>query len=103
MSDFNGSPEEEMSPTRLDPAKVPEELRHLISLAEQFGIEDEDLRREAIRQLPADMAARLRTIVEDYEQSFDDWLAGPEAGAEEHSDEYVAFTHPRIAAEGHDT
>lgn len=84
----------------LDPDRVPENLKHLIGLAQTFGIEDDDCRMAAVNALSAEMRKKLRTFVQECERELDDWLAGPESEGEV-SYEYEIFTYLRRAAEGY--
>lgn len=83
----------------LDPQRVPASLHHLISLAQRFGVTD-DLAREAIvssssmKEIEA-----LKLAVQDSEELLDAWLAGPEAAGPCFSNEYIAFSAMRMAAD----
>src|SRR5262245_13974567 len=63
----------------LDTQGVPEALRQLIPLAEKWGINDDILRYEAVRRASPDEIAALKKIVAQFDDKFDDWLAGPDA------------------------
>jgi hypothetical protein len=41
----------------------------------------------------------MKDAVEKYDSEFDLWLAGPEAAGPEYSDEYIAFSALRMAAD----
>jgi len=84
----------------LNPANVPPELRPLIPLAEQFGIGDDLIRADFVAKTPASELEAMRRAVFAQEDAFDERLAGPEANGPEFSDEYVAFTNLRMAADG---
>lgn len=84
----------------LNPEKIPSELRLLIPLAEQFGIADDLIRAEVVSRTPEHELAAMRRAVEEQSDAFDNWLAGPEAGGPEFSDEYIAFSALRMAADG---
>jgi hypothetical protein len=84
----------------LNPEKVPPELRSLIPLAEQFGIADDLIREDVVSRTPADELVAMRRAVEEQGDAFDHWLAGPEAEGPEFSDEYIAFSVLRMAADG---
>jgi hypothetical protein len=84
---------------RLNPAKVPPSLRHLIPLAEKFGISDDLIRADVLVKTPADELDALRRIVAHHDPEFDGWLAGPEADGPTFTDEYIAFTCLRMAAD----
>lgn len=85
---------------RLDPEKVPVGLRHLILLAEHFGVSDDLIRDDVVRKTPPDLVAEMRRVVEENFRLFDEWLAGPAADEPTCSDEYIAFTCLRMAADG---
>lgn len=85
---------------RLDPAAVPPALRHLIPLAEQFGVSDDLIREDIVAKTPAAELAAMRRAVAAHADAFDDWLAGPEADGPRFSPEYIAFSCLRMAADG---
>jgi hypothetical protein len=85
---------------RLDLAKVPVALRHLIPLAEQFGIGDDLIREDVVAKTPPLEVEAMRRAVEAHADAFDEWLAGPEAEGPKFSDEYIAFSCLRMAADG---
>ena len=83
----------------LDSQSVPIALRHLIPFAQKFGITD-DLAREAIVSCAslAEIAA-LKQAVQANDALQDAWLSGPEATGPCVSNEYIAFSAMRIAAD----
>ncbi len=81
----------------LNPFKVPPTLRHLIPLAQRFGVENDRDRAEALAKASRDELETLRIVIAKHDSYLDAWLAGPEIEAEEVSDEYAAFTCLRIA------
>lgn len=83
----------------LDPRRVPEGLRTLIPLAECFGIADDVARERLVRAASAQERDALIAAVRNNEDALDSWLAGPEASRTEFSDEYIAFTAMRMAAD----
>jgi hypothetical protein len=84
----------------LESQRVPRSLRHLIPLAERFGISDDLMRGDVLaRTARADLDV-LRRAVADHAHLLDEWLAGPEAVGPYYSDEYVAFSAMRMAADG---
>ena len=85
---------------KLDPAKVPDTLRHLIPLAEQFGIGDDLIREDVVAKTPRSEIESMRQAVDARANEFDAWLAGPEASGPTFSDEYTAFSCLRMAADG---
>jgi len=84
----------------LDAVNVPEPLRHLIPLAERFGISDDLMREDFVEKTPAADLDELRRIVQQHDDLFDEWLAGPAANGPTYSVEYIAFTCMRMAADG---
>ncbi len=84
----------------LDPAAVPSALRHLIPLAERFGVEDDLIRADIVAKTPAAECAAMRAAVEAHAKAFDDWLAGPASAGPAYSPEYLAFSCLRMAADG---
>jgi len=94
-------PPGEASPQiQIDPEQVPESLRHLILLAERWGISDDVLRADAVHSASPDEVSRLRDAIERHDDLLDKWLAGPEALHDRLSPAYLAFTHMRMAADG---
>jgi hypothetical protein len=85
---------------KLSPAKVPVALRSLIPLAEQFGIGDDLIREDFVAKLLVSEVEAMRAVVEANADAFDEWLAGPEADGPTFSDEYIAFSCLRMAADG---
>jgi hypothetical protein len=84
----------------LEPAAVPPALRHLIPLAEHFGVCDDLIRADIVTKTPAAEYAAMRAAVEVCNDAFDDWLAGPASRGPTYSPEYLAFTCLRMAADG---
>jgi hypothetical protein len=83
----------------LDPAKVPAAMRPLIPLAERFGNGDDLIREDAVAKAsPSEVEAR-RQAVAAHADAFDEWLAGPEADGPAFSEEHVAFSCLRMAAD----
>ena len=83
---------------QLDPAAVPATLRHLIPLAEQFGVSDDLTRQDVVNKTPPDVVANMRRVVLANDDLFDEWLAGPVAH-QDPTPEYIAFTCLRMAAD----
>jgi len=84
---------------QIDPGKVPSNLRAVIHLAEKFGIADDGYRLERIQQATPDEILLLKETIQQVDDYLDEWLAGPEADGEEFSDEYIAFSAMRMAAD----
>ena len=85
---------------QLTAANIPENLRHLVAVAEKWGISDDMLRADVVRKADAAEIADLKRVVREHEDAIDEWLAGPEAHSRSPSQEYLAFTHMRMAADG---
>ncbi len=83
---------------KLNPERVPENLRHLIPLAEVWAENDDLIRDDMVARAPADARARLLKAVQEAEDELDAWLAGPEAANPSPSPEYCAFTTMVMAA-----
>src|SRR3954467_660672 len=84
---------------RLDPAKGPPALRPLIPPAERFGITDDIDRENLVLASSPQEIAELKASVEQHDDEFDQWLAGPEADGPEFSEESLAFTAMRMGAD----
>jgi hypothetical protein len=85
---------------RLDPKKVPKELRHLIPWAEKFGISDDLIREDFFAKTSAKEIAELKKLMSQHDDLLDAWLAGPEADGPKFSKEYLAFANMRMGADG---
>ncbi len=82
---------------RLNPQQVPEDLRHLVPLAERWGIGDDVERIEKVdRATPAERE-ELRTAVEPVHARITAWLDTFGQGAM--SDEAAAFMYMQLALE----
>ncbi len=84
---------------RLDPERVPLALRGLIPHAEVWGIKDDLVRDDFVRRAPEEAIEELKRIIELYEDPLDEWLAGPEVDGPHHTEEYLAFSAMRMAAD----
>jgi len=84
----------------LDAGKVPSALRHLIPLAERFGESDDLIRQDILAKATAEDLEAMRQAIRSHEDALDVWLAGPEADGPGFSDEYIAFSCLRMAADG---
>ena len=83
----------------IDSQRVPAALRHLIPLAQKFGISD-DLEREAIVSSASMTEIKvLKQAVQANNALLDAWLAGPEATGPCFSNEYIAFSAMPMAAD----
>ena len=94
-------PSDEQRPEiQLDSSRVPQQLRHLVPIAEKWGISDDLLRLDAVRKANPSNYLSLSELFESTMICYNEWLAGPEADSETPSIEYLAFTHLRMAADG---
>lgn len=91
----------EYEPTvaRLDARKVPERLRHLIPYAQIWGVADDTLREILVRRASHEALSDLKRAVALADDLLDEWLAGAEADECHPSDEYIAFSAMRMAAD----
>jgi hypothetical protein len=93
-------PEGEVPPLiKLDPRKVPVQLRGLIPLAERWGISDDILRVDFVSKASPESLRELRESVDKHRKLLNEWLGGPEADNPPFSEEYLAFTHMFMAAD----
>lgn len=83
----------------LNPANVPEKLRQLIPYAELWGVSDDLIRDDMIRCAPPEAIKNLKRAVQAHDDALDEWLAGPEADGSSPSEEYLAFSAMRMAAD----
>lgn len=90
---------ENRSVIQLDAAKVPEKFRHLIPMAEKWGISDDLIREDMVDKASPQEIEELKKFIEEWDRPLDEWLAGPEAYESESSEEYTAFTCLRMAAD----
>lgn len=84
---------------QLDPSRVPTELHHLIPLAEKFGIADDGLREDFVLSSSRQDLLVLKEAFRMNENAVDFWLAGTEAIGPDFSNDYVAFSALRMAAD----
>ncbi|HEY4308386.1 MAG TPA: hypothetical protein VGN12_02940 [Pirellulales bacterium] len=83
----------------LDPSKAPPLLRPLLPYAEFWGLADDRPREHLVAEAARDVRQNLCAVVARYDDYLDDWLAGPEGDASEFSDEYIAYSALRMAAD----
>jgi hypothetical protein len=62
-------------------------------------IGDDLIRADLMARTRAQELEAMRRAVLAQEDAFDEWLAGPEADGPDFSDEYLAFTCLRMAAD----
>jgi len=79
--------------------RIPLQLRSLIPLIERFGILDDSAREKLVAAASDSERAELVAAVRAHDDELDQWLAGPEAKAQNFSDEYVHFSAMRMAAD----
>ena len=85
----------------LDPSRVPKSLHILIPYAEFWGIADDGYREDVVMKAPRDILENLKSVVAQFDDEMDDWLAGDEADDDDSvpSEEYVAFSAMRMVAD----
>ncbi|MBR7745779.1 hypothetical protein [Undibacterium baiyunense] len=84
---------------KLNTEHIPESLRVLIPLAERWGISDDSKRIKLIERANVADRVELKTIIGKYDDELDKWLADAEASGSEFSNEYIAFSAMRMAAD----
>ncbi len=83
----------------LDRERIPAVLWPLLPYAELWGISD-DLEREGlVNQAPREAIDDLCIAIEQFDNELDEWLAGDEADNDSPSQEYVAYSAMRMAAD----
>jgi hypothetical protein len=65
----------------------------------QFGMSDDGERLRALKLASPDEISRLRRAISEHNDAFDEWLAGPEADGPTYTDEYIAYSAMRMAAD----
>ena len=77
----------------LDSDKVPRALHRLISVAEEWGINDDYDREEKLSKASeAELLALIASIDDVSDEDLYGWLEGPESLSPMPSDEYASFT-----------
>ncbi|WP_426337065.1 hypothetical protein ACN9MY_07495 [Pseudoduganella sp. R-31] len=79
--------------------KIPLRLRRMLPLAGKFGIADDWAREELVKKSSREELRELKGDVDENEDALDAWLAGPESSGPDYSDEYIAFSAMRMAAD----
>lgn len=82
---------------RLDPAKVPEELRGLVALAQEWGIGDDVERGAKVERTTSAERARVRAAVAPFQERITAWLNS--FGRDPMPDEAAAFMYLQLAIE----
>ena len=83
----------------LDPRNVPESAARLLSLAEPWGIGDDFEREAAVSRATWEELQSLVSAMDNSDDEFWDWLAGPASYAPNPSREYLALTNLTMAAD----
>ena len=83
----------------LDESRIPQQLWPLIPYAAFWGISDDLLRERLVREASIPVKKNLKMVAEAFDNLLDDWLAGPEASDAAPTEEYVAYSAMRLAAE----
>ena len=78
---------------------VPEPVRALIPYARFWGLADDVQREQLIDSARPEIIEDLKDAIDSLAAELDEWLAGPEARSPQPSDEYVAFSAMRMAAD----
>jgi hypothetical protein len=92
-------PHPEAKPPTLDPANVPQPFRHLIPLAEKYGVSDDGYRIDLIDSLNTEELEECAAFLDFYDLVLENWLAGPEADGPTFSTEYISFSALGMAAD----
>jgi hypothetical protein len=83
----------------LDASFVPQALRYLVPYAQIWGVADDTLREVVLQRASREARSHLKRLIVAADDLLDEWLAGPDADAAEPSQEYVAFSAMRMAAD----
>jgi hypothetical protein len=84
---------------QLDRRKVPQEYWPLLPYREFWGLADDWARERLVESAPRYVRLNLQPAVAAFDSALDAWLAGPEADGPSFSNEYIAFSALRIAAD----
>jgi hypothetical protein len=99
MKQFYGDFYQRSPRMHLDPSKVPERFLPLLPYAEFWGLADDLIREILVEEAPAAVQQNLKQVVAAFDRALDEWLAGAEANDPSPSDEYVAYSAMRMAAD----
>jgi len=78
---------------RINNSDVPSDLRLLVPVAEWWGIDgDEEMLYGFVDRAPIDAVTNLCIIVDTYDRTISEWLAGPEAESGRPTQAYLTFT-----------
>lgn len=86
-------------PIKLCKDNIPKEFWQLIPLAQIYGVSDDCYRSELIETISAQDKLKLKEFLERFNGKLDEWLAGPESNGPEFTEEYIAFSALRMAAD----
>jgi hypothetical protein len=84
---------------QLERRNIPQTLWPLLAYAEFWGVADDLTREQLVEHAPAEVRHNLKQAVASLNGDLDKWLAGPEADDPHPTDEYVAYSAMRIAAD----
>lgn len=87
------------TPIELNPDNVPPELHPLIPFARTWAISDDIQRELAVERALPDQIAELKATLARFDDHLDTWLAGDGATGPHYSNEYIAFSAMRMAAD----
>jgi hypothetical protein len=83
-----------MFPITLDPSRVPVRFKHLIPLAETWGITDDLIRHTLLKRASNETLEALERDVRPYISALQlEWLSNDEVYGTSISDEYMAFSY----------
>jgi hypothetical protein len=63
------------------------------------GVGDDLIRDDMVRDAPDEAIEELKRVVQANDDLLDEWLAGPDADSANPSEEYLAFSAMRMAAD----
>jgi len=90
----------EKSPgVKIDSSRVPQDLLPLVAYAMFWGITDDLVRENLVREAPEDIKANLKKVVAQFDDALDAWLAGDEAENPRPSSEYLAYPAMGMASD----
>ncbi len=99
MREMYGEFYRKSSIVKLDAASVPLSLQSLIPYASFWGISDDYARDQLVMSAPQHALLNLVSVVRQFDDDLDTWLAGPEAEQNSFTDEYIAFSAMRMAGD----
>jgi hypothetical protein len=84
---------------RVDRRNVPRNLWPLVRYARFWGILDDCVREDLVRQAPAEVRRNLKAVLLASQAELMEWLAGPDADSAACCEEYFAFSALGMAAD----